>query len=194
MTKLKLIALLAIVALSIFMIGFATGFCAGRKVVVTEKVEYKKGETVSGEVTIIPRPEMPSVGNLRVPGLVFLPVVEKGATEYIIDTVETYRQGIEDWNKERTYNPRLFDNTNGTLDLSLSVQYNELKNLSYSFTPMVKEIIREKKRTFTPFVLASYNTSGSFGAGGGMFYHNAGLFGKYDFQHKGLEIGLCWKF
>ena len=91
----------------------------------------------------------------------------------------------------------MFDNeTEGKLIVGAEVQYNNLQNLSYKFTPMYKQTTITKQRVFTPFAGVSYNTLGFVGVGGGLYYHNVGLGLKYvtDFNQKGYEFGLNYKF
>jgi len=76
------------------------------------------------------------------------------------------------------------------------VQYNEMQKLGYEFTPIIKKTTVEKRRILTPFVSASYNSFGQFGAGAGIYYYDVGISAKYvtDLKQNGYEIGLDYKF
>lgn len=110
----------------------------------------------------------------------------------VVDRGATIVAMIEDWNLNREYRKTLFDNENGKLDANLSVQYNELQRLSYSFTPMYKETTIVKKRVFVPFVSASFYTSNTFSVGGGFFYYNLGF--RVELVVYGLNFGILYKF
>lgn len=112
-----------------------------------------------------------------------VPVVDREAT--IVETVR-------DWNKIREYNKLLFDNENGKLSLNLSVQYNELQRLAYSFTPVHRAITIVKKRVFEPFVSASFHVNYMFSAGGGFFYYDFGF--RAEWAITGLNFGVLYKF
>lgn len=86
---------------------------------------------------------------------------------------------IAEFLKEKTYDLTLFDDKEkGKLEIKPTLQFNSLSSLDYTFTPIQKEIIR--KRTFEPFLSASYSTLDIVGVGGGFFYNNIGL--EYQFQ------------
>ena len=110
----------------------------------------------------------------------------------VVERDETIKATVKDWNLIRDYKRTLFDNESGKLSIALSVQYNELQKLSYSFTPMYKETMILKKRVFLPFVSASFHTNKTFSVGGGFFYHDIGLRAEWGFN--GLNLGVLYKF
>ena len=183
-----------LIGLLVLAIGFFAGRCTDKTVV---KTEYVKGETVRDtifaeklvpyKVTTPANPVLPMVPDtIRIPG----------KPEIIRMKVDT-AQIIADYIKENSYSNILFDDQEkGKLTIASVVQYNKLKKLGYEFTPMYKETTLEKRRIFTPFVNASYNTFGYFGGGGGLYYHDVGVNVKYltDFKTKGYEFGLNVKF
>ena len=93
------------------------------------------------------------------------------------------------------YKKQLFnDDEKGSLYIEAQVQYNELRKVGYTFTPIQKEVV--KKRTIEPFITTSYNSFKFVEAGGGVFINNFGIEGKYvtDFNKNGFEVGLKYKF
>lgn len=110
-------------------------------------------------------------------------------------TVET----VKDWNLDRVYKDYLFkSDTLGTLGYDIHVQYNRIKSFSYNYTPIVKEVTKERKRTFIPYVSASYSTFNILGVGLGTYYYNLGIGAEYqynyDLQKKGLNLQFSIKF
>ena len=174
----------------------ALGFMAGRWTMKPiEKIEYVKGETIHDT---IPKPvpylvEVPADPVLPMkPDTIKIP----GEPEYITQVVDT-AQIIAEFIKRNSYRETLFDSdTLGTMVVDAQVQYNQLQKLGYTFTPVQKQIITEKKKVFTPFLSVSANTLGYVGVGVGVYYNNLGFGVKYltDFQEKGVELGLHIKF
>ena len=65
---------------------------------------------------------------------------EKLVTQYIEVNKADTAAILQDWATERRYNDRLFESdTLGTLDVDASVQYNRLRYVDYTFTP-VKQV------------------------------------------------------
>lgn len=161
------------------------GFVVGRQT-IQEKVitKHVKGETIRDTITNF------------VPDTVYL----TGELEYKYKRDTIYRdvpvvdrdKTIKDWNLVRDYRKTLFDNEFGKLSVALSVQYNELQKLSYSFTPIHKETTITKKRIFVPFVSASYFGNVTFSIGGGFFYHDLGF--RTEYAIDGLNFGIMYKF
>jgi hypothetical protein len=110
----------------------------------------------------------------------------------VVDREATIAATVEDWNRTREYKKLLFDNESGKLSVALSVQYNELQKLSYSFTPIHQEATIVKERVFVPFVSASLLNFNSVSIGGGFFYHDMGF--RVEWSTKGLNWGLMYKF
>jgi hypothetical protein len=160
-----------------------------------EKVEYIKGETVYRTI------EVPKYIASEIPKIMYLPTKKDtlivNHEQIITQKVDTAKI-IENYVAERKYSFNVFNDKNGKLDISQTIQYNELQKFNYSFTPLQKEITKQKERIFVPFVSASYNSFGITGAGGGLFYHNIGVEYKYLYETQthlsGHEIGLKMKF
>jgi hypothetical protein len=110
------------------------------------------------------------------------------------DTVKT----LIDWNTERYYTERLFNDNRGLLDVSASVQFNRLYDLSFEFVPIYKEITKYKVPVWQLYAGVSYSTFGIVGIGGGLFRNHIGV--EYQLQYsfpysrKGHLIGLRYKF
>lgn len=160
------------------LVFFSIGFFLGRKT-INEKTEVKyiREKPLS---YFIP---FPVAIKEIVPDTIIL-------IEY--DTILT----IIDWNIKRNYSEMLFDNQNGSLLLDATVQYNRLQDLSYTFTPIRKEMTQYKRKTWIPFVGTSYNTFNYLSISGGLFYQNIGIETQFitDFQKKGWGIGFKYKF
>lgn len=103
---------------------------------------------------------------------------------------------IADYTIKREYVKTLFDNQkNGKLSVGVKLQYNKLQdNITYDYVPMIEKIKVEK--LFVPHVDVSWNSFGYVGAGGGVYYHNIGIGGKYitNFKEKGFEVNTSIKF
>lgn len=183
----KMKKLLFICCIACLVIGFFLGRWSTE---VKETVRYVEGKTIRDTITRFVPDTVYLAGELKykyvyVPDTIYrdVPVVDRDAT--IAAT-------IEDWNLNREYRKTLFDNENGKLDANLSVQYNELQRLSYSFTPVHKETTSVKKRVFVPFVSASFHTNNAFSVGGGFFYHDLGF--RVEWASNDLNFGLLYKF
>ena len=171
--------IIAIFSLLIVIIGSVTvGFFIGRSTIDTEtEIRYVKGETVRDTIrkeVLVPTKEyIPSdpiyiyKDKLIVYTDTFTQVVDSAAI-------------INDWILQRNYSQTLFDNQNGKLEVDLSVRYNKLQSLEYSFTPIHKVINTYKVKVWQPYVSGSYSTFNYVGLGGGFFYHNLGI--EYQFQ------------
>ena len=185
---------LLLLGLLILSIGFIAGRCTDKTI---SKIEYIKGETVRDTIfatKLVPyKVEIPAKPVLPMkPDTIRIP----GKPEIIRMKVDT-AQIIADYIKENSYSNVLFDDQQkGKLTVASVVQYNTLKKLGYEFTPIQKQTTIEKRRVFTPFVNASYNTFGYYGAGAGLYYYDVGVNVKYlsDFKTKGYEFGVNIKF
>ena len=169
----------------------ALGFFLGRwSTEVKEIIRYVEGKTIRDTITRFVPDTVYLTGELKykyvyVPDTIYRDVP-------IIEREESIAETIRDWNRVREYNKLLFDNESGKLSIALSVQYNELQKLSYSFTPMHKENTIIKKRVFEPFVSASVLDLHTFSVGGGFFYHDIGF--RAEWTSNGLTIGVLYKF
>ena len=179
--------------LVVFVIAGFIGLLIGRSN-TTESIKYVKGETVTDtiykEKIILVKSEIPKIPILPTKTDTIFKDGKPVFTYLKVDTAQI----IANYVIKHTYKTVAFDDNNGKLTLTPIVQYNELQSYGYEFTPITKVIT--KTRTLIPFINASYNTMGYFGAGGGLYYHNVGVGVSYltNFSNKGLELGLHYKF
>ena len=167
------------------------GFFLGRNSTeVKETVRYVPGETIRDTITRFVPDTVYLAGELRYKYKYKTDTVYRDVP--VVDRDETIKETVKDWNLIRDYNRTLFDNESGKLSVALSLQYNELQNLSYSFTPMHKEITIVKKRVFVPFVSASFFANNTFSVGGGFFYYNLGF--RAEWAANGFSLGVMYKF
>ena len=117
------------------------GFITGRQMVnVKEKevTKYVQGETIRDTIAQLVPDTVYLAGELK------YKYVYKTDTIYndvpVIDREESIAETVWDWNRTREYNKLLFDDDNGKLSIALSLKCNELQRLSYSFTPIDKEL------------------------------------------------------
>lgn len=183
------------IELLILIIVAVASFLGGRATITpTNEVKYIKGETIRDTVPLpVPYKEYYTKEVL---------VPMKKDTQYVdgkpviitmkVDTAAI----IRDYTVKREYQKVLFDNKeNGKLTIGMKFQYNKLQdNITYDFTPVTKQI--QKEKLLIPFIGVDYNSFGYVGVGGGMYYHNVGIEGKFvtDFKDKGFEIGMKYKF
>lgn len=178
----------------IMFIGFMFGRWTTKP---TVKVKYIKGETITETIYkeqlkpyLVVVPEKPTLPTK--PDTVEIP----GKPQIVFQKTDTAKI-IGNYIRECHYVNTLFDDdTKGKLKVNSVIQYNQLKKMSYEFNPIEKVTTIEKQRVLTPYINASYNTLGYFGAGGGVYYHNVGVSVKYitDFNNKGYEVGIHYKF
>lgn len=199
------------ICIIIVLLLVSVAFYLGRLSINTDPViEYVKGETIRDTVKIEKlvsykeeTPKDPSLPTKKDTIIEYRDIFVEGKTKTVIDTffissVDTSAI-INNYIKKRFYNPVLFDDKEkGYLALDLSVQYNELKNLSYVFTPVHQRQTIIKKRVFIPFASGSYSTLNYVGLGGGVFYYDLGFEYQYQIGYNGLSnghsFGLKYKF
>lgn len=182
--------------LIIFIVGLVIGFFIGRCTINTEtKIEYVKGETIR-DTTRIPPPY-----KIEIPKIIYLPqkpIFINGDSVFITDTVGVFR----DYSSIKYYAMSIFnDKEIGKLDIKQQIQYNQLKEFSYDFTPIHRNTTRKKEKAFTPYIGMSYSTNDYVGIGGGAFIKNIGLEYKFNLSTINAEdnksyhtIGLNMKF
>jgi len=158
-----------------------------------ETVKYVKGETITNTVKV------PDVKYIEVPKIYYLPTKPVTITKdsIVVQVVDTSKI-IEEYITKNQYIFNVFDDEKGKLDVNQTIQYNKLQNFDYTFTPIQKEITIKRERIVSPFASVSYNSFGTVGAGGGLFYHNIGvevqyLYSTYE-KRSGLSGGLKIKF
>ena len=186
---------------SLLLVGIVSGivgFFIGRSNEIEITTKWIKGETIHDTVPI----EKLVTKYVIVPEL--LSYVEKKKDTTIITTKPINKDSaisetVKDWNLERVYKDYLFESdTLGTLEYNINVQYNRIKSFSYNYTPIYKEVTKERKRTFIPYASASYSTFNIVGVGLGTYYHNLGVGAEYqynyDLQKKGINLQFSIKF
>lgn len=186
---------------SLLLVGIVSGivgFFIGRSNEIETTTKWIKGETIHDTV---PKKKLVTK-YVIVPRL--LSYVEKQKDTTIITTNPINKDSaisetVKDWNLERVYKDYLFESdTLGTLEYNINVQYNRIKSFSYNYTPIYKEVTKERKRTFIPYVSASYSTFNIVGIGLGTYYHNLGVGAEYQYnyelQKKGLNMHFSIKF
>lgn len=186
------IIFVSLIALSIALIGFFAG-----RATIKKEVKYVKGKTVTDtlykeqlvpyEVLVPIKPNLPQKSDTQ--------YVDTGKTiiKEIIMKVDTSKI-ISNYITLNKYKKELFNDDNGSLYIEAQVQYNELRRIGYTFTPIQKEVVR--KRIIEPFISTSYNSFKFVEAGGGVFINNFGIEAKYvtDFNRNGFEVGIKYKF
>ena len=155
----------------------------------TEEVIYTKAKPVSGSVQVsLPTKEIQPIEPILPYKYVF---IGNTKTE-VVDTAKI----ISDYIAERAYSVTLFDNLHGKLEISPTIQYNQLTTIPYTFTPIEKTVFRKQK--WALFSTISYNTFNIAGVGGGVYYKNVGMHYKYLWHMRlhqvGHELGVNVKF
>lgn len=170
----------------ILVVSFALGFWL--RSLKIEEVKYVTLPAVSGTVPI----DTPKAAISH--EISSLPIIywKHDTTLVTPDTAAI----IDEFLKEKKYDLTLFDDKEkGKLEVEPTVQFNGLSSMSYTYTPIQKEIV--KKRKFEPYASASYSTLDMVGVGGGFFYNNLGLEYQYQrsFENKyGHLFGVKIKF
>ena len=155
----------------------------------TNEVVYTKGKPVSSSVQVsLPTKEITPIAPLLPYKYVF---IDNTKTE-VVDKAKI----ISDYIAERAYSVTLFDNLHGKLEISPTIQYNQLTTIPYTFTPIEKTVFRKQK--WALFSTISYNTFNIAGVGGGVCYKNVGMHYKYLWHMRlhqvGHELGVNVKF
>lgn len=171
-----------IILISVTLIAFLIGRASVKQ---NTEVVYTTGKTVSGSVQVsLPTKEIQPIAPILPYKYIF---IENTKTE-IVDTAKI----IQEYVAERTYSVTLFDNLHGKLDISPTLQYNQLLEVPYTFTPIEKTVYTKQK--WTLFSTLSYNTFDIVGVGAGVFYKNRGLHYKYLWNRRlhesGHELGV----
>lgn len=173
--KTKFIIILCAISL---ILGAVTGFFVGRgQQVIKETVKYAKGEIIHDTVSF-PYPvkeTFTTITQTLIPGK----IEYRHDTIFKVDTPAIVR----DYMIKREYSQKFFDSKEkGRLVVSSAVQYNKQAALYVDYTPVVKEVVKTVKPIFTPFISGGYNSFNQVSAGGGLFYHNAGIEASYIYD------------
>lgn len=167
------------------------GFFLGRwSTEVKEIIRHVEGKTIRDTITRFVPDTVYLTGKLKYKYVYISDTIYKDVP--VIDREKSIAETVRDWNQIREYNKLLFDNESGRLDVIISVQYNELQKLSYSFTPMYKKTTIVNKKVFVPFVSASIQDFNSASLGGGFFYYNLGF--RAEWAASGLNFGILYRF
>lgn len=201
-------------ALALAIVAGTIGYVWGRHDAPEPEVRYITKNTVSGGLDLSNLAPIeaisPPKSSLK---WIYIPPEEKAQNEGVlgpktpgdspqIDTLESIRATVEDWNTLRTYSRTLFsDAENGTLDLSFSVQYNKPQQFDWAYTPPATPVVVTKPKkatTWRPYLRASANTLGGVGVGAGIFISHVGVDVSYlhDFRGRfsGIGVGVIYKF
>lgn len=117
-----------------------------------------------------------------------------------IDSLESFRATIRDWNTARTYSEIMFDRQDlGRLDIKVGVQYNTISSLTYSYEPVQKTVTYPpRQRVVQPFIRASYTSLNQAAIGGGLYIKKVGVDVFYvcdGGQNKsGVGVGMSYRF
>ncbi len=165
-------------------IGILIGFCMNRSINNSEReIKYVKGETIRDTIKVAIPYEVVQPSK---PKYIYKTDTVNNTIIQLVDSAAI----IQDWILKRNYAQTLFDNQNGKLDIDLSVQYNQLQSLRYSFTPIQKVITKHSFKVWQPFVSGSYSTLDYIGLGGGIFYHNLGFEYQYNIDVRNKPMAL----
>ena len=169
--------------IALLLVVFIIGFFLGRgKARVVEKVSLKKGETVYGSLnpSFLTTPKE-FKGDIQMLPYIFW----KNDTIKVLDTVKV----VEDFLIRRDYSFNVFNNDNGVLDITQSIQHNRLQTFDYKFTPIHKTITVKEKNIFEPYGSIGYNTFNQVSVGGGVFINNLGLEYSYIYDTRIMLTG-----
>lgn len=148
---------------------FFSGFFVGRNTIEVKtetKIEYIKGDTIE-KIINNPVPEyieMPIdtidiIKQCIKDGIYTELWPERIVTEVVEITKEDTTKIMQDWATKRVYDETLFSNDSiGSCDVKAEVQYNRMRLLGYTYTPVVKREIETKYmvKTFSPFIGGGY--------------------------------------
>lgn len=100
---------------------------------------------------------------------------------HVIESVDTAAI-LKDWSLVREYkNKELFNNdTIGSMSIDAKVQYNQLQQVSYNYTPIRKVVKIDKHQGLQPFIGAGINSQIKPVINTGVFYNKYGV--SYQYQ------------
>lgn len=206
--KMKLSTISVIGFVTFFILGIVMGSFFNKAKELT-KIEYvslpSKDSLVY--VTKLVREEIPS--NPRYLTKIDTLVVHDTVTD--TNTVVKYVESIDtlaivqDWITRREYRELLFDDdTLGEFTANLTVQYNKLESINYTYKPRQRTVTtttnhyKYKSPTFIPYVGTGYDFNQTVKARAGLYYHNLGFEYNYNLPLNGNSgyhgIGVNYKF
>ena len=132
----------------ILIIAIIIGFIIGRYTYSIENIKYVKGNVIIDTIYMEQLKPYSSI----IPNLPNLPLKNdtiwldsKPQSILSVDTAQIIKKYIT----ENKYHQTLFNNqTDGLFELDATIQYNELRQLSYKYIPIYKITTIEKKRVF----------------------------------------------
>lgn len=166
----------------IFLVGFILGRNSQKENVVFVHEKTTRG-SVPAEVLIPVKTARPVFS--QIPFIYFR--TDTILKENVLDSAKI----VEDFLQKKDYNFPIFDDNRGKLIARPTVQFNQLINFNYTFTPIQQKVYIEKK--IEPFIFASYNTLHGGGIGGGVFIKKIGFSGSFNFD-KSTGIRAFYKF
>lgn len=145
------------------------GFFLGRKTIETKTeivTEYIQGEKITDTLfypkpyKVYIKPDTLSIIQQCIKDGIYKELwPEKVVTEYIEVNKSDTTAIMNDWATKRYYSETLFnDEKQGSCAFNAEVQYNRLKMVDYTYTPVVQTITKTKYATkmFSPYVGLSY--------------------------------------
>lgn len=173
------------------MVCLLAGFLAGRQTIKHKEItRYIQGKTIRDTITCLIPDTVYLAGELKYKYVYKTDTIFKDIP--VVDRDATLAETVKDWNLTRSYKKTLFDNEHGKLSIDLSMQYNELQKLFYSFTPVYQKITSTRGKIFEPFISASLLSDNVFSVGGGFFYHDFGF--RIEYSSNSLNLGIIYKF
>lgn len=170
-----------LLSLIVVLIIFITGYNLGRKTFLPQTV--REVRWISGHI-IRDTIEKPVPYMVEVPSDPQYIYIEKPGEPLMIDTNAI----IYDWMLKRQYEIMLINNdTIGMCKLYADVQYNQLQETRYEFTPITKIVDTETytetaPKLFIPFIMAGFSSNMMSSVGGGLFIKDIGI--SYEYIHK----------
>lgn len=160
-----------LIAYIVAIVGFILlGFYLGRATIEIKEpetiIKYEKGEVIRDTIAYpVPYEVIRPIDTANIirqcvkDGIYFDLFPEKTVVEYIEVTKEDTLRIIEDWASKRLYRETLFDiDTLGKCIIDLTVQYNRMSLIGYTYTPVSKTIMTNmfNVRKFSPFIGAGF--------------------------------------
>ena len=194
-----------IIAIISILLALVVGFFVGRKTIKLPEPKppvYIQGDTIKQEIPVpypvevlIPVDTSNLIAYCVENGLFTDLFPVKDSIIYLNpqtkdDSLKIYMAIASDWVKERRYQQNLFDvDTLGKCDIDLMVSNNQLRNLDYTFVPVIKQIetVVEYKKKFSPFVGAGLTTMPAVVGQAGMFFedkYGVSYLYQYDYTNK----------
>lgn len=194
-----------ITAIIIFVVSFILGFVYGwiqnkNRYIYKVETEYVQGESIIDTVyfekpykVVEPIDTADIITQCVRDGVFFHLFPEKVRDSIIYVTREDTTKIMADWASKKYYDGTLFDdNERGKFTYDIEVQYNELKNMDYSFTPVQKVVTNNvtKVKRYSPFVGLGVSTNSSLSGALGVFIDDswgASINGSYMIQYRENE-------